>query len=175
MSQSTRRRDLLGLFLLSLVVRLAIAALISRPGYMDTAYYSAGAIDIAQSRNLNEPFLWNYLDDPEGLPHPGFLYWGVLPSLLAAPFAALFPGSFLALQLPFVLFSALLPLLAYGIARRFTDRRRTAWLAGLFTLFSGFFFPYWTLPETFAPFALFGSLALWLSAGSWRLEIRGWK
>ena len=41
------RRDLLGLFLLSLVVRLAVAALISRPGYMDAAYYAAGAVRLA--------------------------------------------------------------------------------------------------------------------------------
>ncbi len=172
-----RRRDLLWLFLLALTVRLAVAAFIPRPGYMDTAYYAAGAVRLAQGGGLTEPFLWNYLDDPAGLPHPGFLYWMPLPSLLAAPFTALFsnlqspisslhpfPGSFLALQLPFVLLSALLPLLSYTIAWQVAEKRRLAWVAGLLTIFSGFFFPYWTLPETFAPFALFGSLALWLAA-----------
>jgi 4-amino-4-deoxy-L-arabinose transferase-like glycosyltransferase len=158
------RRDLLGLFLLSLVVRLAVAALISRPGYMDAAYYAAGAVRLAQGGGLSERFLWNYLDDPAGLPHAGFLYWMPLPSLLASPFALVFGGSFFALQLPFALFSALLPLVAYGLAWATFARRRSAWVAGLISLFSGFFFPYWTLPETFAPFALFGSLALWLAA-----------
>nr|HID12362.1 hypothetical protein [Anaerolineae bacterium] len=175
-----RRRDLLGLFCLSLAVRLGVAALIPRPGYMDTAYYAAGAVRLAQSGGLSEPFLWNYLDDPTGIPHPGFLYWMPFPSLLAAPFAALFPGSFFALQLPFILLSALLPLVAYALAWEATGRRRTARLAGLLTLFSGFFFPYWTLPETFAPFAFFGSLALWLAghrkleAGSWKLVAGRW-
>lgn len=157
------RRDMLRLFSLSLVVRLALAALVHRPGYMDTAYYAAGAVRLAQGGGLSEPFLWNYLDDPLGLPHPGFLYWMPLPSLLAAPFAALFPGSFFALQFPFVLISALFPLVAYGVAWEVTGQRRTAWLAALLTLFSGFFFPYWNLPETFAPFALLGSIALWLA------------
>jgi hypothetical protein len=41
-----------------------------------------------------------------------------------------------------------------------------AWAAGLLAIFGGFFFPYWSLPETFAPFALFGSLALWLAGSS---------
>ena len=158
-----KRRDLWVLFCVSLAVRLAVAALISRPGYMDVAYYAAGAVRIAQGGGLSEPFLWNYLDDPAGLPHPGFLYWMPLPSLLAAPFAVLFPGSFFALQFPFVLLSALLPLVAYGLAWDTTCRRRSAWLAGSLTLLGGFFFPYWTLPETFAPFALVGSLALWLA------------
>jgi len=172
---SRRHWDLPLLLGLSLLTRLVAAALIPRPGYMDTAYYAAGAVRLAQGGGLSEPFIWNYLDDPAGLPHPGFLYWMPLPSLLAAPFAALLPGSFLALQFPFALLSALLPPIAYGLALGATDRRCTAWLAGLLTLFSGFFFPYWTLPETFAPFALFGALALWLGGrrglggGGWLL------
>ncbi|MBN1977748.1 MAG: hypothetical protein JW918_10130 [Anaerolineae bacterium] len=163
---SRERRDLLVLFLLSLVVRLATAAFISRAGYMDPAYYAAGAVNLAEGGGLDEPYIWNYLGEPEEIPQPGFLYWMPLPSLLAAPFAASFPGSFFALQIPFALLSALLPLVGYGVARRAVGSRRSAWAAGLITLFSGFFFPHWTLPETFAPFALFGSLALWLAGGN---------
>lgn len=156
------RRDLVWLLLLSLAVRLGVAALTARPGYMDPAYYAAQATWMARGQGLTEPFIWNYLDDPAGVPHPGFAYWMPLPSFLAAPMAALLPGSFFALQLPFALLSALLPLVAYAVARGVAGRRSHAWLAGLLTLFSGFFFPNWTLPETFAPFALWGSLALWL-------------
>ncbi|MDY6876040.1 MAG: hypothetical protein SWK90_07575 [Chloroflexota bacterium] len=179
--------DLLWLFFLALTVRLIVAVIIRRPGYMDTAYYAAGAVRLAQGDGLSEPFLWHYLDDPVGLPHPGFLYWMPLPSLLAAPFAALFsnlqspisnlhylPGSFFALQIPFVFLAALFPLVGYIVAWQTMGVRRHAWVAGLLTLFSGLFFPYWTLPETFTPFALFGSLALWL-AGNWRLDIGNWK
>ena len=166
------RRDQIILFCLALVVRLGAAALIPHPGYMDAAYYAAGAINLGQGNGFSEPFIWNYLSESASLPHPGFLYWMLLPSLLAAPFAALFPGSFFALQLPFAILSALLPCLAYAIAWRTaapsaaesSAKRRRAWTAGLLMLFSGFFFPYWTLPETFAPFALLGSLTLWLSA-----------
>lgn len=158
-----QRRDLILLLALALIVRLATAALLTRPGYMDVAYYAAGAVRLAQGGGLVEPFLWNYLDDPAGLPHPGFLYWMPLPALLAAPFAASWPASFFALQLPFAFLSAVLPLVAYGLAWEVAGRHRPAWLAGLLTLFSGFFFPYWTLPETFAPFALLGSTALWLA------------
>jgi hypothetical protein len=167
------RRDALLLFLLSLAVRLVMAALLPRPGYMDVAYYAAGAVQLAEGGGLSEPFLWNYMEDPAGLPHPGFLYWQPLPSLLAALPALLVPGSFFALQLPFVLASALLPLLGYAAGRGVGGVRRHGWIAGLLTLFSGFFFPYWTLPETFAPFALFGGLALWLAGRGpdvgWRL------
>ena len=157
------RQDGLALFLVSLAVRSAVALLIGRPGHMDAAYYASGAVWMAQGGGFTEPFIWNYLSDPSGIPHPGFLYWMPLPSLLAAPFAALFPGSFLALQIPFVGLSAALPVVTYCLAWQATTRRRLAWAAALLTLFSGFFFPYWTVPETFAPFALLGCLALWLA------------
>lgn len=165
------KRDLVKLFALSIVVRMGMAALISRPGYMDTAYYAAGALRLAQGGGFSEPFVWNYLNDPIRIPHPGFLYWMPLPSLLAAPLARLFPDSFFALQVPFLFLSAALPLISYRLAWQTTESRGLAWAASLLTLFSGFFFPYWTLPETFAPFALFGSLALWL-AGRARLRNR---
>ena len=156
------KRDLASIFLLALAVRLATALFISQPGYMDAAYYADGALLIAQGDGLAEPFLWNYLDDPSGLPHPGFLYWMPLPSLVAAVGAVLGADSYLGLQLPFVLLGALLPLLAYRAARAVADRF-AGWVAALLTVFSGLFFPYWPLPETFAPFALCGGLALYLA------------
>jgi len=133
------------------------------PGYMDAAYYAAGAVRLAEGGGFSEPFIWNYLNDPASLPHPGFLYWMPLPSLLSALSAGMFPGSFFALQVPFAALSALISAVAYSLAWEATNDRRLAWAAGLLALFSGFFFPYWTLPETFAPFALFGSVALWLA------------
>ncbi|MCJ7735917.1 MAG: hypothetical protein MUQ10_01205 [Anaerolineae bacterium] len=160
------RGDLARVFILALVVRAGMAILIRQPGYMDTAYYASGAMRLAQNEGLTEPFIWNYLDDPKGLPQPAYLYWMPLPSLLSALPAALFPGSFLALQLPFVLLSALLPPITYGISWHVTSSRRLAWIAALLMLFSGFYFTFWTLPETFAPFAVVGCLALWMTAHS---------
>ncbi len=168
-----RRAYQLKLLILGLVVRLSVAGLSTQAGYMDTAFYTAGAVNIAQGGGLSHPFIWNYLNQPFGLPTPGFLYWMPLPSLLAAPAAALFPGSFFAVQVPFAILSALLPLVAYRLAWQATQQRGLAWAAGLLTLFSGLFFPYWTLPETFAPFALLGSVALWL-AGGWKGEDGDW-
>jgi hypothetical protein len=157
------KRHAVTLFFVALAVRLGTALLILQPGYMDAAYYAAGAVRLARGGGFSEAFIWNYLGEPAGVVHPGFLYWMPLASLLAAPFAALWPDSFLALQAPFAILSAALPLVAYGLTWRTTGRTGLAWTAGLITVFTGFFFPYWTLPETFTPFALTGSLALWLA------------
>jgi len=145
------------------MIRLATAALITQPGYMDTAYYAAGGVQIAEAGTLNLPFIWNYLSPPPQLPHPGYLYWMPLPALLSGLSASVWRGSFFALQIPFAVLAAGLPVVAYALAVRIGTCRREAWVAALLTLFSGFFFPYWSLPETFAPFALAGSLALLLA------------
>ena len=157
------KRQVLTLFLVALVVRLGTALLILNPGYLDAAYYAAGAVRMARGGGFSEAFVWNYLSDPVSVVHPGFLYWMPLSSLLAAPFAFLWPDSFLALQMPFAILSAVLPVTAYGLTWHTTGQKGLAWMAGLVTVSSGFFFPYWTLPETFTPFALAGSLALWLA------------
>jgi hypothetical protein len=77
--------------------------------------------------------------------------------------------SFRAMQAPFVLISAFLPLVAYGIARDLAserhnsahDRGRHAVLAALLAVFPGFYAHVLVLPDNFAPFALAGSICLW--------------
>jgi hypothetical protein len=169
-------RARLTLFSLALIVRLAVASLLPGPPYVDAYFYTVGGWRLAQGYGFTVPFLWNYLDLPSGVPRPGFLYWMPLPAIMAA--SSVVPLSwlgrlFLVAQLPFIALSALLPILSYQIAWRVAGVRRHAWAAGLLTIFSGFFFPFWTLPETFAPFAILGCLALWLAGRSFEQKEEG--
>lgn len=171
MSTATRpephKKHHLYLFLATLVLRLILAALIPEPGYMDTAYYTAQGMRIAEGDGATEPFLWHYLDDPQGIPHSAFGYWMPLPSLLMTPFW-LIGRSFFAAQIPFALLSALLVVLGARIAYAATKRTRHYWAVGGLLAFSAYFFPFWTLPETFAPFALCGALSLWAAGRYWK-------
>ena len=71
------------LFILGLLVFLGVAVLEQVPGYMDADYYYAMGLRIADNYGLSEPFLWNYLDDPQGIPHPAYTYWMPLAAVLA--------------------------------------------------------------------------------------------
>jgi hypothetical protein len=163
-------RACLMLFSLALVVRLAVASLLPGPPYVDAYFYTVGGWRLAQGYGFTVPFIWHYLDLPSGVPRPGFLYWMPLPAMLVtSSIVLLLPllgRLFLVAQIPFAILSALLPVLSYQVAWRVAGVRRHAWAAGLITIFSGFFFPFWTLPETFAPFAILGCLALWLAGRS---------
>jgi hypothetical protein len=55
---------------LGLIAALFVAAFQSAPGYMDADYYYAGGRTLATGHGFTEMVLWNYLDNPAGLPHP---------------------------------------------------------------------------------------------------------
>jgi 4-amino-4-deoxy-L-arabinose transferase-like glycosyltransferase len=146
---------------LALGVRLLTAWPLQQPGYTDAYYYAVGAQQLDAGRGFEEPFIWNYLDPPESVPHPGYLYWMPLTAILGWLGLAVVGVSFGALQLPFVLVSALLPLMAYAIAWDLTREQKHAVLSGLLAVFPGFYTHVLVLPDNFAPFALAGCVSLW--------------
>ena len=154
-------QDLGLLFALALAVRLLTALLLDQPGYTDAYYYAVGARQLHAGQGFAEPFIWNYLDPPESLPHSGYFYWMPLTAMLGWLGMILFGNSFGAMQSAFVLLAALLPPVAYTVAWDLTRERRHAWLAGLLALFPGFYAHVLVLPDNFAPFALAGSVCLW--------------
>jgi hypothetical protein len=163
-----------GLLGLALAVRLLTAWPLGQPGYTDAYYYAVGAEQLYSGQGFSEPFIWNYLDPPGGLPHPGYLYWMPLTAILGWLGLEVLGSSFRAAQMPFVLLSALLPLVAYGIAWDLTGKRKHAILAGLLGVFPGFYAHVFVLPDNFAPFALAGSICLWAAGRGLRDGQPGW-
>jgi hypothetical protein len=158
-------RDWIALLALSLIIRVLAIFPVQQPGYMDAAYSYDIALHLARGQGFTEPFIWNYLDNPSGLPHPSHLYWMPLPTLLAWIGLKTLGQSYRAAQVPFAIVSALLPLVSYWVAVQITGYRRHGWLAGLLTLFSGFYVLYWGHTDNFTLFALVGSLSL---VAAWR-------
>jgi len=146
---------------LALGIRLLTAWLLRQPGYTDAYYYAVGAQQLYEGHGFEEPFIWNYLDPPESVPHPGYLYWMPLTAVLGWLGLEVLGDSFTAMQAPFVLLSALLPLIAYVVAWDLTGQRKHAAMAGLLAVFPGFYAHVFVLPDNFAPFALAGSVCLW--------------
>ncbi len=130
---------------------LLIAAYQRTPGYMDEAYYWVVGRAWATGQGLVEPFLWNYLDDPAGLPHPAGAYWQPLPALLAGLFA-FWP------RLPFVLLALSVPWLTARVARAWGAAPTTARWAGLWAASAGFYLAYLPAVDGFAPLMVLGGL-----------------
>jgi hypothetical protein len=159
-------RDYLAVAALGLSVALIGSWAIASPGYMDAEYYFATARQLAQGNGLSEPFLWNYLDNPIGIPHPSHLYWMPGVSLLAAAGMSLLGGSFRAAQAPFVLLAGTIPVLTAWLSDRTYPSRRRACLAGALAAFPGFFLPYLLTIDAFALYAWLGALALFAFASA---------
>ena len=117
----TTRRDLLWIALLGLCVQAFWAWRLQHPSYFDAYYYTTNAQRLAEGHGFTEEIIWQYLDDPQGLPTPSFTYWMPLPALLGAAGYTL-TGTFRGAQLPFWLLAGLLPWLGYAISWRLTRR-----------------------------------------------------
>ncbi len=167
-------RILILLTLAAIAVRFFTSLLLQQPGYADAYYYAVGAEQLYRGEGFQEPFIWNYLDTPDTVPHPGFTYWMPLASLIGWLGLVLLGPSFQAMQMPFVLLSALLAPGAYLIAWDLTRERKHALLAGLLALFPGAYAHVLVLPETFTPFALGGGLCLWAAGRGLRDQKAIW-
>jgi hypothetical protein len=142
---------------------LLLASIVGRfqpsPGYMDADYYLAGAKQLAQGHGFSEMILWNYLDNPTGLPHPSFAYWMPLASIIAAVgMASTGSISFLSARSGFLLIAALVPPLTALLSYKITSRPGLSLAAGLFAVFSGYYIPYFSIPETFGLYMVLGAI-----------------
>jgi len=148
---------LLGLLGLGTVT--LVAAFQPSPGYMDADYYYAGGLQLVAGHGLYEPYLWNYLGNPAGLPYPSHAYWMPLASILAAASAWLFgPGSWLAARIGFMVVAALIPPLTAALAWSFTARRDLALTSGFLAVFPVFYLVFLPVTDTFGLYMLFGGL-----------------
>jgi hypothetical protein len=151
------------LFVVGLTVPLVVSRFQSMPGYMDADYYFAGGMQLAEGQGFTEPYLWNYLDDPAGLPHPSHTYWMPLASIVSALGMWLSGQStYAAGRLPFILLSACVPLLTAALAFRVSRQRYLAVVAGLLSTFSLYYAPFMPVPDNYALFMLLGGAFLLL-------------
>lgn len=152
-----KRSDLLLLLLFGVGISCLTASFQKSPGYMDAEYYYAGGLRLADGQGFSEMVLWNYLDDPSGLPHPSHGYWMPLVSILSAVGMVLADAAeFWAARLVFLLLATITPCLVAIFSFSLTRRRDLASLAGLLALFSGFYLPYLVTTDSFAIYILLG-------------------
>jgi len=164
-----RRCDLIILLGLSLIVRAAIAAVVTGPGYPDAAYYFDVAKNLVSGHGFTEDFIISYLTPAQSVVHPSNFFWMPLTSIVIAPFMALLGTSWLVAQIPIVLLTASLPLLAYWIGWDIFRSRRYALAMAFFTLFGGSLYPfYFAVTDSFALYGWVSILALVGMYQGWR-------
>jgi hypothetical protein len=145
------------LFFLGLLIPLTVAYFQPSPGYMDADYYFAGGVRLADGYGFSERILWNYLDNPEGIPHPSHAYWMPLASLIASLGMVLTEvKDFSSARLGFFLVSAAIPPLTAYLSLSITKKVGYAITSGLLAVFSGYYLPYYSTTDTFGIYMLLG-------------------
>jgi hypothetical protein len=147
------------LFFLSGIALLGIALVQNVPGYMDADYYYSSGLRIANNEGWSDPFIWNYLSDPPGLPVPAFTYWMPFTGILAG-LSMKITGieNFWGARVIFILLAACLAPLSAYLSYTFLPQRWGAILAGLLAVFSGFYYAYLPTTETFGIYMLLGGV-----------------
>jgi hypothetical protein len=142
------------------ILPLALAAVFqTSPGYMDADYYYAGGLRLEEGKGFSEEILWNYLDDPAGLPHQSHCYWMPMVSILAA-LGMLVTGQqqFSTARLAFILVAAMIPPITGGLAWRFSGRKSNAVLAAVLACLPAFYLPFLPVSDAFGLSMLLGGI-----------------
>ena len=149
------------LFVIGLIVPFAVSRFQTLPGYMDADYYFAGGIQLASGKGFTEPYIWNYLSNPQSLPHPSHTYWMPLASIVSAIGMWLTSQStYAAGRAAFILLSACVPLLTATLAFDVTRKPFLAVVSGLLSIFSLYYAPFMPVPDNYALYMLFGGAFL---------------
>ncbi|GAB1471228.1 hypothetical protein MASR2M66_21060 [Chloroflexota bacterium] len=152
------------LFLTSLAVLFTVTRFQSIPGYLDADYYFSGGLQLAQGKGFTEPYLWNYLEDPQGLPNPSHGYWLPLASIITA-LGMWITGSqtYEAGRLFFILLAALVPPLTAALSYKFFKNTALAWTSGFLAIFPVFHLPFLPVPDNYGVYMLAGGLIFLLA------------
>ena len=152
------------LFAIGLIVPLAVSQFQTLPGYMDADYYFAGGVQLASGKGFTEPYIWNYLSNPQGLPHPSHTYWMPLASIVSA-LGMWLTGqtSYPSGRAAFILLSACVPLLTATLAFDVTRKPFLSVISGLLSIFSLYYAPFMPVPDNYALYMLFGGTFLFLA------------
>jgi hypothetical protein len=157
-------RHYVALFLIGWIVPFAVSRFQTLPGYMDADYYFAGGLQLARGHGFNEPYIWNYLDDPGELPHPSHTYWMPLASIVSALGMWLTTqDTYVAGRFPFILLSACVPLITATLAFRLTRQTWLAIVSGLLSIFSLYYAPFMPVPDNYGLYMVFGGSFLSLA------------
>jgi hypothetical protein len=142
---------------LGVIVSGIIAIHQKSPGYMDADYYYAGGLQLASGNGFSEPYIWNYLDDPTGIPHPSNAYWMPLASIITAA-GMILTGqlTWIAGRIGFFLIAAGIPIITATLALSFSKRVDLAVYSGLLAIFSVFYAAFIPVTDTFGLYMVLG-------------------
>jgi hypothetical protein len=158
------------------------ALLVPSAPYTDAAYYTLAAQRLADGHGFTLPVLYSFLEvggalpaDP-GLPVDAFGHWMPLTSIVAAgPMALIGSSDWRTGQVSMVALSVAWVGIAHGVTWDLWRVRSSALVAALLAIFAGPLLIMLPLLDSFAPFGVLGSLALWASMRAVRSPARwGW-
>ncbi|HEX5012001.1 MAG TPA: glycosyltransferase family 39 protein [Planctomycetota bacterium] len=161
------------LCVLGLVVRLVVNAPRTGLNHGDVSFYYTVAKNLAQGRGFVIDYIWNFWDDPKGLPTPSNVWWMPLPSLICAAGMKLFGVGYAVAQTSMIVVTSVLPLVVYLLGRQLVGGRLAPLLGAALASTFHLFLDQPCAPLSHGPYVVLASLALFLGLRAARTG-RGW-
>jgi len=150
-------RNYLCLSIINVLIIIIVLSIQTVPGYMDAEYYYLGGLQLVEGNGFSEPIIWNYLDDPSGLPHPSHSYWMPLASIISAIGMKIFGlHNFKTARISFAFLAFLIPLLTSKLSYKMFGNKEWAFVSGLIAISYGYYLPYMNTTDTFALYMFLG-------------------
>jgi hypothetical protein len=157
----------IGLFLLAMVVRLAVATQLPFPTTEPSAYYVNVAENIVAGNGLLSDSVWSYATGPLVVPKPAFELWLPMSSFISALAMTVLGSGFWAAQVGGALLGALVAPLTWAIARESAhaqglDERRAMAVAIASGLLAAVLAPFVlaaVVPDSYTPYLIFMLIA----------------
>ena len=151
------------LCLLSLAAKLLANQPRTGLNHGDVSFYFTVARNLAEGRGFVIDYIWNFWDDPQGLPTPSNTWWMPLPSILCAAGMKLFGATYAVAQTTMIAATSLLPLVVWLLGRELCGGRLVPLLGAALATTFHLFLDQPCAPLSHGPYLVLASLALWLA------------
>ena len=153
----------LPVYALSIIFLLIFFYFQRSPGYMDAEYYFSMGLRIAKEHTFSEPYIWNYLTDPAGIPHPGFSFWMPLPAFVSSAGAILLKTNpFIGARILFILIAAAVPVVTLKLNWKFSGQNDASLFPGLFAVFPFLYSSFLGTTDSFGLLMVLGGIFFWI-------------
>ena len=154
--------------LATLLVKLHVNAIRTGVNHGDSSFYYVVAKNLATGRGFVLDYIWNFWNDPRGLPAPSNDWWMPLTSIIGAIGMKLGSIDYVSAQTAMIVATSILPLIVYLLGRELFGSALIGLVGAALSVGFHLFLDQPSALLSQGPYVVLASLSLWLAVRTMR-------
>ena len=154
--------------LATLLVKLQVNAIRTAVNHGDSSFYYVVAKNLATGRGFVLDYIWNFWNDPQGLPAPSNDWWMPLTSIIGAIGMRLGSVDYVSAQTAMIVATSILPLIVYLLGRELFGSALIGLVGAALSVGFHLFLDQPSALLSQGPYVVLASLSLWLAVRTMR-------